>query len=152
MLATVGITGPDWLNDPSTSMPALIIMAVWRNFGIPMVIFLAGLQSISREVYEAASVDGSTGVSAFRNITLPLLKPTSLVVAVLLSISYLQFFEEPFVMTNGGPLDSTTSIGYYSYDQFGFGNYGMASAASYVLVLAIVGLSLIQFRVFRSKD
>ena len=71
---------------------------------------------------------------------------------MLLSISYLQFFEEPFVMTGGGPLDSTTSIGYYAYDEFGFGQYGMAAAASYVLVILIALLSFIQFRVFRSKD
>ncbi len=151
-LAGVGIDGPDWLNDPASSMPALIIMGVWRNFGIPMVIFLAGLQGIPRELYEAASVDGSTGWSSFRRITLPLLRPTTLVVAVLLSIGFLQFFEEPFVMTSGGPLDSTTSVGYYAYDQFGFGNYGLASAASYVLVLAIALLSFLQFRIFRSKD
>lgn len=151
-LAAVGITGPDWLNDPTWSMPALIIMAVWRNFGIPMVIFLAGLQSVPAELHEAASVDGASRWRSFRSITLPLLRPTTLVVAVLLSISYLQFFEEPFVMTSGGPLDSTTSIGYYAYDQFGFGQYGMASAASYVLVIAIALLSFIQFRIFRTKD
>lgn len=152
VLAAVGITGPDWLNDPAWSMPALIIMAVWRNFGIPMVIFLAGLQSVPVELHEAASVDGASRWRSFRSITLPLLRPTTLVVAVLLSISYLQFFEEPFVMTSGGPLDSTTSIGYYAYDQFGFGQYGMASAASYVLVIAIALLSFIQFRIFRTKD
>lgn len=152
VLAAVGITGPDWLNDPAWSMPALIIMAVWRNFGIPMVIFLAGLQSVPAELHEAASVDGASRWRSFRSITLPLLRPTTLVVAVLLSISYLQFFEEPFVMTSGGPLDSTTSIGYYAYDQFGFGQYGMASAASYVLVIAIALLSFIQFRIFRTKD
>ncbi|EFL29255.1 sugar ABC transporter, permease [Streptomyces himastatinicus ATCC 53653] len=150
-LAGIGIKGPDWLNDPDWSMPALILMAVWRHFGIPMVIFLAGLQSVPAELHEAARVDGATRWRAFRSITLPLLRPTTLVVAVLLSISYLQFFEEPFVMTSGGPLDSTTSISYYAYQQFGFGNYGMASAASYVLVTAIALLSFVQFRIFRAK-
>jgi multiple sugar transport system permease protein len=151
ILAVVGIHGPDWLNDPNWAMPALILMAVWRHFGIPMVIFLAGLQSIPADLLEAARVDGATRWQAFRHITLPLLRPTTLVVAVLLSIGYLQFFEEPFVMTNGGPLGSTTSISYYAYEQFGFGNYGMASAASYVLVAAIGLLSFVQFRIFRSK-
>ncbi|MFH9067597.1 carbohydrate ABC transporter permease [Streptomyces coeruleorubidus] len=150
-LSVVGISGPDWLNDPNWSMPALILMAVWRHFGIPMVIFLAGLQSIPPELHEAAVVDGASRWRAFRSVTLPLLRPATLVVAVLLSISYLQFFEEPFVMTSGGPLDSTTSISYYAYEQFGFGNYGMASAASYVLVTAIALLSLLQFRIFRAK-
>ncbi|WP_406176578.1 carbohydrate ABC transporter permease [Streptomyces canus] len=150
-LSAVGISGPDWLNDPHWSMPALILMAVWRHFGIPMVIFLAGLQSIPPELHEAAVVDGASRWRAFRSVTLPLLRPTTLVVAILLSISYLQFFEEPFVMTSGGPLDSTTSISYYAYQQFGFGNYGLASAASYVLVTAIALLSLLQFRIFRAR-
>jgi len=150
-LAVVGIHGPDWLNDPNWAMPALILMAVWRHFGIPMVIFLAGLQSIPADLLEAARVDGATRWQAFRSITLPLLRPTTLVVAVLLSIGYLQFFEEPFVMTSGGPLGSTTSISYYAYEQFGFGNYGTASAASYVLVAAIALLSFLQFRIFRAK-
>jgi multiple sugar transport system permease protein len=149
-LAVVGINGPDWLNDPNWAMPALILMAVWRHFGIPMVIFLAGLQSIPADLLEAARVDGATRWRTFRTVTLPLLRPTTLVVAVLLSIGYLQFFEEPFVMTSGGPLGSTTSISYYAYEQFGFGNYGLASAASYVLVAAIGVLSLIQFRIFRA--
>jgi multiple sugar transport system permease protein len=151
ILAVAGIHGPDWLNDPNWSMPALIIMAVWRHFGIPMVIFLAGLQSVPVDLLEAARVDGATRRQSFRNITLPLLRPTTLVVAVLLSIGYLQFFEEPFVMTSGGPLGSTTSISYYAYEQFGFGNYGMAAAASYVLVAAIGLLSFVQFRIFRAK-
>ncbi|MFF0160602.1 carbohydrate ABC transporter permease [Streptomyces sp. NPDC005263] len=151
VLSAVGISGPDWLNDPDWSMPALIIMAVWRTFGIPMVIFLAGLQSVPAELHEAARIDGASRWRAFRSVTLPLLRPATLVVAVLLSISYLQFFEEPFVMTSGGPLDSTTSISYYAYQQFGFGNYGVASAASYVLVAAIALLSVVQFRIFRAK-
>jgi multiple sugar transport system permease protein len=151
VLGVAGIHGPDWLNDPNWSMPALILMAVWRHFGIPMVIFLAGLQSVPADLLEAARVDGASRWQAFRGITLPLLRPTTLVVAVLLSIGYLQFFEEPFVMTSGGPLGSTTSISYYAYEQFGFGNYGMASAASYVLVAAIALLSFVQFRIFRAK-
>jgi multiple sugar transport system permease protein len=151
-LAWIGINGPDWLNDTAWAMPALIVMAVWRNFGIPMVIFLAGLQAVPAELHEAASVDGASRWRSFRSITLPLLRPTTLVVAVLLSISYLQFFEEPFVMTGGGPLDATTSIGFYAYDQFGFGLYGLASAASYVLVLLIAVISLVQFRLFRTRS
>lgn len=151
VLGFFGISATDWLNDSTWAMPALIVMAIWRNFGIPMVIFLAGLQSVPNELHEAASVDGATRWRSFWSITLPLLRPTTLVVAVLLGISYLQFFEEPFVMTGGGPLDSTMSIGYYAYKQFGFGLYGVAAAASYVLVLAIAVLSLVQFRLFRQK-
>jgi multiple sugar transport system permease protein len=151
VLGTVGITGPDWLGDPAWSMPAMILMAVWRNMGTLMIIFLAGLQSIPVEVLEAAEVDGAGAWKRFTRITLPMLRPTLLLGAVLLSVGYLQFFEEPFVMTRGGPLDSTLSISYFTYNQFGFGNYGTASAASYVLFVAIALLSIVQFRAFRTK-
>lgn len=151
-LDAVGIQGPDWLNDPLWSMPAMILMAIWRNMGTLMIIFLAGLQNIPASVLEAAAVDGATAWQRFVRVTLPMLRPTLLLGAVLLSVGYLQFFEEPFVMTKGGPLDSTLSISYFTYNQFGFGNYGTASAASYVLFIAIALLSIVQFRAFRSKE
>lgn len=152
VLSWVGIAGPDWLNNPSWSMPALIMMAVWRNLGTLMIIFLAGLQSVPVDILEAAEVDGANGFQRFMKITLPMLRPTLLLGTVLLSVGFLQFFEEPFVMTQGGPLDSTLSVSYFTYNQFGFGKYGLASAASYVLFVAIALLSLIQFRALRSKD
>jgi len=152
MLAVVGINGPDWLHSTTWAMPAMIMMAVWRNMGTLMIIFLAGLQTIPKEVKEAASIDGANAWKTFRLITLPLLRPTLLLGAVLLSVGYLQFFEEPFVMTKGGPLDSTLSISYYTYNQFGFGKYATASAASYILFVVIALLSLVQFRALRSKD
>lgn len=152
MLGLVGINGPNWLNSTTWSMPAMILVAVWRNMGTLMIIFLAGLQNIPEEVKEAALIDGANPWTTFRRITLPLLRPTLLLGAVLLSVGYLQFFEEPFVMTKGGPLDSTLSISYFTYNQFGFGKYGTASAASYILFVAIALLSLVQFRALRSKD
>ncbi|MEU4607310.1 sugar ABC transporter permease [Kribbella sp. NPDC023972] len=152
MLGWVGIDGPNWLNSTTWSMPAMILVAVWRNMGTLMIIFLAGLQSIPEEVKEAALIDGANAWATFRRVTLPLLRPTLLLGAVLLSVGYLQFFEEPFVMTKGGPLDSTLSISYFTYNQFGFGKYGTASAASYILFVAIALLSLVQFRALRSKD
>jgi len=152
LLGVVGIHGPDWLHSTTWSMPAMIMMAVWRNMGTLMIIFLAGLQTIPEEVKEAASIDGASRWQSFRRITLPLLRPTLLLGAVLLSVGYLQFFEEPFVMTKGGPLDSTLSISYFTYNQFGFGKYATASAASYILFVAIALLSLVQFRALRSKD
>lgn len=151
-LAVIGIQGPNWLNDTTWALPALILMAVWRNVGTLMVIFLAGLQSIPTDVQEAAVVDGAGPWRRLSSVTLPLLQPTILLGAVLISVGYLQFFEEAFVMTQGGPLDSTLSVAYYTFQQFGFGNYGLASAASYVLFLAIALLSLLQFRLLRSKD
>lgn len=150
-LAGLGIAGPDWLGEPAWAMPSMILMAVWRNMGTLMVIFLAGLQTVPRELLEAATIDGAGGWQRFTRITIPVLRPTLLLGAVLLSVGYLQFFEEPFVMTRGGPLDSTLSISYFTYNQFGFGNYAMASAASYVLFVAIAALSVLQFRLFRSE-
>ncbi|QOT16084.1 carbohydrate ABC transporter permease [Paenarthrobacter sp. YJN-5] len=152
ILGAFGITGPDWLNSTTWSMPALILLAVWRNLGTLMIIFLAGLQNVSEEVLEAAAMDGANAWQRFMRITLPMLRPTLLLGTVLLSVGFLQFFEEPFVMTKGGPLDSTLSISYFTYNQFGFGKYGLASAASYVLFVAIALLSLLQFKALRSKD
>lgn len=151
-LAAVGIDGPNWLNDPRFALPSLIMMAVWRNVGTLMVIFLAGLQAVPEDVNEAATMDGASAWRRLVSVTLPLLRPTLLLGAVLISVGYLQFFEEAFVMTKGGPLDSTLSVAFYTYQQFGFGEYGLASAASYVLFLAIALLSLLQFRLLRSKD
>jgi multiple sugar transport system permease protein len=152
ILGWVGIAGPDWLNSTEWAMPAMILMAVWRNMGTLMIIFLAGLQNVPTEVLEAAEVDGANAWQRFFTVTLPILRPTLLLGAVLLSVGFLQFFEEPFVMTKGGPLDSTLSVSYFTFNQFGFGKYGLASAASYVLFIAIALLSLIQFRTLRSKD
>lgn len=152
ILGWVGIAGPDWLNSTEWSMPAMILMAVWRNMGTLMIIFLAGLQNVPTEVLEAAQVDGANAWQRFVRVTLPILRPTLLLGAVMLSVGFLQFFEEPFVMTKGGPLDSTLSVSYFTFNQFGYGKYGLASAASYVLFVAIALLSLIQFRSLRSKD
>ncbi|WP_372488202.1 carbohydrate ABC transporter permease [Rathayibacter caricis] len=151
-LGAIGITGPNWLGDPAWAMPAMILMAVWRSVGTLMVLFLAGLQNVPQDVLEAAEVDGANPWQRFVRVTLPILRPTLLLGAVLLSVGFLQFFEEPFVMTKGGPLDSTLSISYFTYNQFGFGNFGLASASSYILFVAIALLSLVQFRAFRSKD
>jgi multiple sugar transport system permease protein len=152
ILGWVGIAGPDWLNSTEWSMPAMILMAVWRNMGTLMIIFLAGLQNVPTEILEAAEVDGANAWQRFVRVTLPVLRPTLLLGAVLLSVGFLQFFEEPFVMTKGGPLDSTLSVSYFTFNQFGYGKYGLASAASYVLFVVIALLSLIQFRSLRSKD
>jgi multiple sugar transport system permease protein len=151
-LAVFGIQGPDWLQSTAWALPSLIMMAVWRNIGTIMVIFLAALQGVPREHHEAAMVDGANAWQRFRHITIPAMRPAILFATVITGIGFLQFFEEPYVMTQGGPLDATLSTAMYTYDQFGFGNYAYASAASYVLFLAIVVLSLIQFRLLGKKD
>jgi len=152
VLGWVGIDGPGWLDSTTLALPSLVLMAVWRNFGTLMVIFLAGLQTIPQEVDEAAEVDGASGWARFRHITLPMLRPTLLFGAVITGLGYLQFFEEAFVMTKGGPLDSTRSATYFTFDQFGFGNYGYAAAASYLLFLAVVLLTWVQFRWLGERD
>lgn len=152
LLGHLGIHGPDWLHSTTWAMPSLILMAAWRNMGTLMIIFLAGLQNVPQELHEAAAIDGAGPMRRFVSVTLPLLRPTLLLGAVMLSVGYLQFFEEPFVMTQGGPLNSTLSATYYTFKQFGFGNYGQASAASYVLFVAVALLSLVQFRSLRAKD
>lgn len=149
LLAVFGINGPDWLHDTRYALPALMVMTIWRNMGTLMIIFLAGLQAIPEELKEAAAIDGASRWRTFRSITLPLLKPTILLGAVLLSVAYLQFFEESFVMTQGGPLDSTLSAAYYIYQKFGFGQYGIASAASWVLFIIIALVSVLQSRILK---
>lgn len=150
-LGWVGIQGPNWLGDSRWAMPGLILMAVWRNFGTAMIIFLAGLQAVPASLLEAAAVDGATAWQRFRHVTLPLLRPTLLFVLVTTSIGYLQFFEEPFVITKGGPLNSTVSVSMYTYNQFGFGNYGLASAMSYLIFIVIAIVTAIQFRLLRER-
>lgn len=152
VLGWVGIPGPNWLGDPDWSMPALIMMAAWRNFGTSMIIFLAGLQAVPWVLHEAASIDGANAWQRFRHITIPMMRPIILFVSVITMIGYLQFFEEPFVMTNGGPLDSTISMSMYTYKQFGFGNYGYAASISYIIFIVIAVVTAIQFRLLRENQ
>jgi multiple sugar transport system permease protein len=152
LLGYVGVDGPAWLTTKSTAMPALIVMTAWRNMGNLVVIFLAGLQTVPRDLHEAASIDGAGAWGRFRHITLPMLRPTLLFGGVVTAIGYLQVFEEPFVMTRGGPLDSTLTAAYYTYNQFGFGNYAYAAAVSYVLFLVIAVVTAVQFRLLGSRD
>lgn len=153
LLSGVGIDGPNWLANPVLAMPAIIVMAVWRNMGFVMVLFLAGLQTVPAQLYEAARIDGATPWTEFRYVTLPLLRPTTLFAAVITSIGYLNLFEEPFVMTAGGPLDTTLSVNMYLYQQgFNFFHLGYASAIAYILFVAIAVLAAVQFRFLRPQD
>jgi multiple sugar transport system permease protein len=153
MLGKVGIDPVNWLGESSTALGSIIALGIWRNFGFDMVIFLAALQGINPALYEAAKVDGATFWQMFWKVTLPLLRPVILFLAIITSSGYLQLFEEPFVMTGGGPLNSTLSVSMYVYQQgFGFLNLGYASAIAYALFVAIVVLAVIQFRVLRSEE
>ena len=151
-LAAIGFDGPDWLANPTLAMPSIIAMAAWRNLGFAMVVFLAGLQTIPRSLYEAAAIDGAGRWASFRNVTLPLLKPTTLFIVVITTIGYLQLFEEPFVMTDGGPVNSTLSISMYMYQQgFEFFHQGYAAAIAWILFLIVAVVAFIQFRILRSE-
>jgi multiple sugar transport system permease protein len=149
LLDQVGIEGPGWLTDPSWALSSMIMMTTWKGIGLQMIIFLAGLQAIPVELYEAASVDGAGTWQRFRYVTLPSLRPTLLFSIVVASIGLMQVFEEPYVMTQGGPLESTTTVALYAMSQFGFGNYGQTAAVSYLWFLVIGVLTLIQFRWLR---
>ncbi len=151
ILAGFGIDGPGWLTDERYALWSIIAMAAWRNLGFLMVIFLAGLQTIPGDLYEAAEVDGANRWQRFKGITLPLMRPTLLFGAVITGIGYVQFFEEVFVMTEGGPLNATLSLALYAYDQFSFGNYGYTAAIAFILFLAIAMLTVVQFRLFRTE-
>jgi multiple sugar transport system permease protein len=152
VLGWFGIDGPNWLYSTTWAMPSMIAMATWRSIGTLIIIFLAGLQGVPTALHEAAALDGAGAWQRFRHITVPTLRPTLLFGAVITGIGYVQFFEEPFVMTQGGPLNSTLSVAFHTYNQFGFGNYGYAAAMSYVLFLAVVLLALVQFRLLGDRD
>jgi multiple sugar transport system permease protein len=152
LLRNIGINGPAWLGNPALAMPSIIAMAVWRNVGFAMVVFVAGLQAIPAMLYEAASIDGAGRWQAFRYVTLPMLRPTILFMLVITTIGYLQLFEEPFVMTRGGPLDATLSVTMYMYQQgFSFFHQGYASAIAYVLFVIVAIVAFLQFRFLRSE-
>lgn len=152
LLRQLGLQGQNWLGDPALAMPAIIAMIVWKNMGFAMVIFLAGLQTIPTALYEAARIDGAGKWAEFRNVTLPGLRPTILFATVTTTIGYLQVFEEPFVMTGGGPLDRTVSLAMYIYQEgFSFFHQGYAAAVAYVLFVIVAVIAVLQFRLLRSE-
>ena len=152
LLRVVGLHGPNWLGNPSLALPSVIFVVIWRNVGYAMIILLAGLQGVDPALYEAAHIDGAGAFARFRSITLPMMRPVLLFVSVITSIGFLQVFQEPYVMTQGGPLNRTLTISQYLIQQgFDFFNQGYASAMAYVLFLAIVILTLVQFRLLRPQ-
>jgi len=137
-----------WLNEPRSAMPALIILGIWRGLGYNIIIYLAGLQNIPEHLYEAAQIDGANRWQLFRHVTWPLLTPTSFLILIMAVINSFQAFTEFDVMTQGGPLGSTTVIVYYLYKQaFQQFNMGYGSALAIALFLIILGLTLIQTKV-----
>ena len=149
-LGAIGIAPIDWLGDPRFAMPAIILFAVWKNFGYNMIILLAGLQAIPDVLYEAARMDGASAWQRFRFVTLPMLTPILTIVGVLTVAGYFQLFAEPYVMTQGGPLQSTLSILYLMYEEgFKWWNLGSASAVAFILFVMIFAVTLVEMRYAR---
>ncbi len=146
LLRALGFRGVRWLSSVTWAMPAIIIMSIWHGLGYNIVIFIAGLQGIPQDYYEAATVDGANSWHKFVNITIPLLSPVTFFVLTLSVINSFQVFAQAYVMTRGGPVNATKTIVYYLFQQ-GFENFhmGYASALAYVLFVIIVSLTLFQF-------
>lgn len=148
----LGLTPPRWLETPQLAIPSIVIMAVWKSFGYTLVIVLAGLQGIPESLYDAARVDGAGAWQRFRFITLPLLRPTILFLMITQTIGSLQVFGPMYVMTKGGPVDSTRSIVYHLYESaFSYFQFGYASSLAVLLFLMILALTLFQARYLRER-
>ena len=153
LLSFVGINPIDWLGNPHWAMLALIVMAVWKGFGYNMIIFVAGLQNIPETLYEAARLDGANGWQEFRNVTLPMLAQTTGFITITTLIGYCQFFAEPYVMTDGGPLNSTLSIVLMMYKEgFKFWRMGYSAAIAFILFGIILIITLIQLRIQKQYE
>ncbi len=145
LLGFIHLNPVDWLGDPFWAMPAIVLMSVWKNFGYNMIIFIAGLNNIPSDLYEAATIEGASWWQQFRSITLPMLIPTTLFISVITMIGYFQLFAEPYIMTQGGPLNKTLSIVQYMYQEgFRWWNMGYSAAIAFVLFFIIFLGTVIQ--------
>ena len=151
-LGLVGIDPIDWMGDPHWAMPAIVILAVWKNFGYNMIILLAALQNIPEDLYEAARIDGAASWQLFRHVTLPGLGPVLLLVSILTMTGYFQLFAEPYVMTEGGPLQSTLSVLYFMFEEgFKWWSLGRASAVAFLLFVLMFAVTVLQLRLGRRE-
>jgi ABC-type sugar transport system permease subunit len=152
VLGLFGLPGHAWLNDPNTALPAVVVTSIWQGFGFETVVFLAALQAIPRELYDAARVDGAGAWAQFRYVTLPGLRPTILFIYIIGIIGSFQAFDQIFVMTQGRPGVSTRTIVYDMLDEFNRLDLGTASAIAYLLLGILAVLSFLQFRFFEERD
>jgi multiple sugar transport system permease protein len=151
LLATVGIAGPDWQTDGAWAMASLVLVTVWVRVGFSMVIYLAGIQDVPRDLYEAARLDGAGPWQQFRRLTVPLVRPTTFFLVVLNVIYSFQVFDLVYALTNGGPGFSTTTLPFFAY-QYGFQQreQGYGSAIGLVLFLAVLLFTVVQWRANRN--
>jgi ABC-type sugar transport system permease subunit len=152
ILHVFGLPGHAWLQDTTTALPAVVVTSIWQGFGFETVVFLAALQSIPSDYYDAARVDGASAWQRFRYVTLPALRPTILFVYIIGIIGSFQVFDQIFVMTNGGPINSTRTIVSDLYDRFTRLQLGPASAVAYILLIILATLSFIQLRLFEDRS
>ncbi len=151
-LALFGMSPIGWLSDPHFALPSIIAASIWQGFGFETVIFLAALQAIPRDLYAAAAVDGAGTLRKFRHVTLPELRPVLIFVFIVGIIGSFQVFDQVFVMTRGGPVNSTTTLVYYLYSRFLSLRLGYASAIAYVLFAILALFSFLQWHVLRERD
>lgn len=153
VLIHLGIPRINWFGDPKWSIPAMVLFAIWKNFGYNMVILLAGRQAIPLELYEAAQMDGASRIQQLRYVTLPMLAPMLLVVSIISLSGYFQLFAEPQMMTGGGPLQSTYSILYFMYEEgFKWWNLGRAATVAFLLFIVIMLSTLLLVRLGRRQE
>jgi multiple sugar transport system permease protein len=153
VLGAVGLPGIPWLVDPAFAMPSIAIMATWKNVGLYIVLFLVGLQTIPSYLYEAAEIDGASKKHQFLHITLPMLNPTIVVICILSIIGGFSLFIEPYIMTGGGPMNSTLSAMLYIYNQaFSFNHMGYAAALGFVFALIILFVVTVQRKIMETED
>lgn len=149
-LGDLGLPRPDWLGDPNWAMPAILIFVIWKTFGYNMLIFLAVLQSVPQELHEAARIDGAGPWARFRHVTLPAIGPALALVSIVSMAGFFQLFAEPYVMTQGGPLDSTYSLVMLMYEQgFRWWRLGFASSVAFVLFALTLAATGVQLRLQR---
>lgn len=150
ILSFFGVPPVDWLGSPTASLPAILLFVGWKTFGYNMIIFLAALQTVPRELDEAARIDGAGWFARLRHVTLPAIGPTLLLVSVLTVAGMFQLFAEPYVMTQGGPAQSTVTILYFMYEEgFKWWNLGSGAAVAFLLFLCILAVTLVQLRLAR---
>jgi len=152
ILGIVGLPDIGWLTTSTWSKPTLALLFLWKTTGFIVIILLSGLQSIDQSMYEAAELDGASKLRQLWSITVPLLRRTIMFAVVLQTLAVFQMFAEPFVVTQGGPYNSTTTAGYYLYNHITRGDLGTGAANSFLLVILVMALSLSFVRLLRAKD